>query len=85
MAQRKPAFTPTRRRTTTQPSRFANIPGDELNYIDYKNVKLIRRFLSRYMRIEPRRRTNLTAKQQRDLATALKRARYLALLPFTLS
>jgi small subunit ribosomal protein S18 len=82
---KKPTTNITRRRTTTTPSRFVLTNADELNYIDYKNIRLIRRYLSRYMRIEPRRRTGLTAKQQRDLAKALKRARYMALLPFTLS
>lgn len=82
---KKTTQTTMRRRPTTAPSRFTLTSSDELSYIDYKNVKLIRRFLSRYMRIEPRRRTGLTAKQQRDLTRALKRARYMALLPFTLS
>lgn len=73
-----------RRRTGTTTSRF-NVSTDELQYIDYKNVKLLRRYMSRYMKIEPRRRTGLTAKQQRNLANALKRARFLALVPYTIT
>ncbi|HEY9689368.1 MAG: 30S ribosomal protein S18 [Oscillatoriales cyanobacterium] len=50
--------------------------------IDYKDVDLLRRFITERGKILPRRVTGLTAKQQRDLAVAIKRARILALLPF---
>lgn len=73
-----------RRRTATLTPRNFNVASDELNYIDYKNVRLIRRYMTRYMKIEPRRRSGLTAKQQRNMATAIKRARYMALAPYTL-
>lgn len=73
-----------RRRATTLTPRNYNVSTDELNYIDYKNVRLIRRYMTRYMKIEPRRRSGLTAKQQRDMATAIKRARYMALVPYAL-
>jgi len=51
-------------------------------YFDYKDVKTLQRFVDPYGRIEPASRTGLNAKQQRALATAIKRARHLALLPF---
>jgi small subunit ribosomal protein S18 len=51
--------------------------------IDYKDVSRLRRFVSDRARIEPRRRTGVCAKHQRRLALAIKRARYLALLPYT--
>lgn len=51
--------------------------------IDYKNVSRLRRYVSERGRIEPRRRTGVCAKHQRRLAMAIKRARYLALLPYT--
>ena len=51
--------------------------------IDYKDLALIRRFLSERGRIEPRRKTGVCAKHQRALSTALKRSRHLALLPYT--
>ncbi len=73
-----------RRRVTTLTPRNYNVSTDELNYIDYKNVRLIRRYMTRYMKIEPRRRSGLTAKQQRDMATAIKRARYMAFVPYAL-
>ena len=51
--------------------------------IDYKDVGRLRRFLSDRARIEPRRKLGTCAKHQRLLAVALKRARHLALLPYT--
>ncbi len=62
------------------PRRFKK---DVPNYFDYKDVKTLQRFVDGYGRIEPSSKTGLNAKQQRALATAIKRARHLALLPFT--
>ncbi|HEY9851966.1 MAG TPA: 30S ribosomal protein S18 [Leptolyngbyaceae cyanobacterium] len=50
--------------------------------IDYKDVDLLRKFITERGKILPRRITGLTAKQQRDLTLAIKRARIVALLPF---
>lgn len=50
--------------------------------IDYKDTDLLRKFVTERGKILPRRITGLTAKQQRDLTRAIKRARLLALLPF---
>jgi small subunit ribosomal protein S18 len=50
--------------------------------IDYKDVDLLRKFITDRGKILPRRVTGLTAQQQRDLTTAIKRARIIALLPF---
>lgn len=50
--------------------------------IDYKDVDLLRKFITERGKILPRRITGLTAKQQRDLTIAIKRARLIALLPF---
>lgn len=50
--------------------------------IDYKDVDLLRRFITERGKVLPRRVTGLTAKQQRRLTIAVKRARLLALLPF---
>lgn len=50
--------------------------------IDYKDVDLLRRFITERGKILPRRVTGLTAKQQRHLTVAIKRARLMALLPF---
>jgi len=50
--------------------------------IDYKDVDLLRKFVTERGKILPRRLTGLTAKQQRDLTLAIKRARIVALMPF---
>jgi small subunit ribosomal protein S18 len=51
-------------------------------YFDYKDDKLLRRYIDSYGQIETRAKTGLSAKMQRQLAVAVKRARHLALLPF---
>jgi small subunit ribosomal protein S18 len=51
--------------------------------INYKDVPSLRRYISDRGRIEPRRRTGVCAKHQRTLSVALKRARHIALLPYT--
>jgi small subunit ribosomal protein S18 len=56
---------------------------DKIAYIDYKEPARLRRYVSDRGKIEPRRKTGTCAKHQRALSTALKRARHLALLPFT--
>lgn len=56
--------------------------GAESPKIDYKDVKLLQRFLSERGKIVPARITAVSAKKQRELARAIKRARYLALLPY---
>lgn len=50
--------------------------------IDYKDVKLLQRFLSERGKIVPSRISAVSSKKQRELATAIKRARFLALLPY---
>ena len=50
--------------------------------VDYKNVKLLSRFVSERGKMMPRRITAVSAKKQRELAKAIKRARTLALLPY---
>lgn len=50
--------------------------------IDYKNFYLLRRFITDRGKINPARITRLSAKEQRNLATAIKRARHIALIPY---
>ena len=50
--------------------------------VDYKNVKLLKRFISEKGKILPSRITSVSTKKQRELARAVKRARFLALLPY---
>ena len=54
----------------------------EVKYFDYKDFKTLQRYVNPYGQIETRKKTGLSAKQQRQLTTAIKRARHLALLPF---
>lgn len=56
---------------------------DKIEHIDYKDINMLRRFLSDQAQIESRRRTGTCARHQRRLTTAIKRARYLALVPYT--
>lgn len=55
---------------------------DKVDEIDYKDVDNLRRYVTEHGRIRPRRQTGTCARHQRSLATAIKRARHLALLPF---
>ena len=71
----KPFF----RRRKTDP--FA---GDNAPKIDYKDVRLLSRFVSERGKIVPSRITAVSAKKQRELARAIKRARFLALMPYVL-
>lgn len=56
---------------------------DHVEDIGYKDPAMLRRYISDRGKIEPRRRTGTCAKHQRALAVAVKRARHLALLPYT--
>ena len=73
---RRPFF----RRRKTCPFSGANAPK-----IDYKDAKLLSRFISERGKIVPSRITAVSAKKQRELAAAIKRARFLALLPYVVS
>ncbi len=54
----------------------------EISYFDYKDAKTMQKYINMFGQIEPASKTGLSAKQQRALAVAVKRARHLALLPF---
>ena len=56
---------------------------ENVEEIDYKDVARLKRFVSERSKILPRRVTGTCAKHQRELTTAIKRARHLALLPYT--
>jgi len=55
---------------------------NKITFIDYKDVELLKKFVSPSGRISPRRLTGTCAKSQRELARAVKNARYMALLPY---
>ena len=73
---RRPFF----RRRKTCPFSGANAPK-----IDYKDVKLLQRYISERGKIVPSRITAVSAGKQRELAKAIKRARFMALIPYVLS
>lgn len=59
--------------------------GPQAPKIDYKDVRLLSRFLSERGKIVPSRITAVSGKKQRELAVAIKRARFLALLPYVIN
>lgn len=63
--------------------KVCNFCTDNTTYIDYKEVDQLKRLLSDRGKILPRRKTGTCAKHQRRLSQAVKRARHLALLPYT--
>ena len=56
--------------------------SNNIKYVDYKDIDVLKRFLSPSARMLARRRTDVTAKNQRKLAVAIKRARFMGLLPY---
>jgi small subunit ribosomal protein S18 len=70
---------PFHRRRKTCPFSGQNAPK-----IDYKDMRLLGRYISERGKIVPSRITAVSAKRQRELASAIKRARFLALLPYVL-
>ena len=63
--------------------KFCRFTAEGVTEIDYKDVAIIKELCYRVCKIVPSRITGTSAKYQRQLATAIKRARFLALLPFT--
>ncbi|HEX15871.1 MAG TPA: 30S ribosomal protein S18 [Deltaproteobacteria bacterium] len=75
MARPKPRYYPRKK--------FCRFCADPSLVIDYKNYELLKGFLSERAKIIPRRISGNCAKHQRQLTRAIKRARHVALLPFT--
>ncbi len=65
-----------------RPPRTCPFCAQKAKTIDYKNVELLRRYLTDHGKIKPRRKVGTCARHQRALAVAIKRARHIALLPF---
>lgn len=55
---------------------------NDIQHVDYKDVDLLKQFINPHGRVISRKRTNLTAKQQRAVEAAIKRARFMGLLPY---
>ncbi|MGF1648908.1 MAG: 30S ribosomal protein S18 [Hyphomicrobiaceae bacterium] len=78
-ASSQPVRRPFNRRRKTCP-----FSGDQAPKIDYKDVRLLSRYISERGKIVPSRITAVSAKKQRELSKAIKRARFLGLLPYVI-
>ena len=85
MAQKSNDSRKRRRRPETNPRKKKRIvyKFKEADVVDYKDVALLRKFMSDRGKIRSRRVTGLTPKRQREIANAIKNAREMALLPYT--
>jgi small subunit ribosomal protein S18 len=63
--------------------KYCRFTAEGITEIDYKDLNLLKQYVSETGKIVPSRITGTSAKYQRQLATAIKRARFLALLPYT--
>ena len=63
--------------------KFCRFTAEGVSQIDYKDLETLKQYISETGKIVPSRITGTKAKYQRQLATAIKRARYLALLPYS--
>ena len=70
------------RRTFFRRRRSCPFSGKNAPAIDFKDTRMLQRFISERGKIIPSRITNVSAKKQRELSKAIKRARFLALLPY---
>ena len=71
------------KRQKKQRQKFCVFCKEQVKYVDYKDVSLLRKFVSDRGKIRARRVTGNCAQHQRDVATAVKNAREMALLPYT--
>lgn len=78
MAENEKTFKPRRMKR-----KVCNFCVEKATSIDYKDVPKLRKYLSERSKILPRRITGTCAKHQRQLTTAIKKARHIALVPFT--
>jgi len=72
-----------RRRVVYRRRKICKFTAEGIEYIDYKDVNLLRQFVPERAKILPRRISGNSARHQRMLSEAIKRARHLALLPYT--
>lgn len=70
------------KKQTTRDSRQCLFCTNNVKGVDYKDVELLKNYVDTHMRISKHRKTGVCAKHQRSLANAIKRARFMALLPY---
>jgi len=71
------------RKFNNKKRKFCYFTVNKIKYIDYKDVDLLKKFMNERGKILPRRVTGTCSKYQRKLSVAIKRARQMALLPYT--
>ena len=67
----------------TYKNRQCYFKTNDIKFIDYKNVRLLRKFMTKFNKIVPKYYSGTSLKSQKMVATAIKRARYMALIPYT--
>lgn len=72
-----------RRRVFYRRRKYCKFTAEGIEYIDYKDVRLLQQYILERAKILPRRISGTSSRHQRMLAQAIKRARHLALIPFT--
>ena len=82
-APQRPRMAPRGRQSRARRAKVCQFCVEKIDYIDYKKPELLLPYISPYGKMLSRRRTGVCAKHQRRLAIAIKRARFLALLPYT--
>ncbi|MDX9971222.1 MAG: 30S ribosomal protein S18 [Candidatus Gracilibacteria bacterium] len=68
---------------STYKGRKCHFCEKKIKYIDYKNVKLLRKYVTKYKKIVPKYYSGTCLSHQKNLARAIKNARFMALIPFT--
>lgn len=63
--------------------KFCHFCNKNIKYIDFKDIQILQRFISSYSKIVPRKRSGVCSRHQRKLSQAIKRARFMGLLPYT--
>ncbi len=72
-----------KKKTFFKRRKVCRFSAEHIEYVDYKDVKLLQQYILERAKILPRRISGNSARHQRMVSTAIKRARHLALLPFT--
>lgn len=67
---------------TKQKSKYCYFCVNNIEHIDYKNWQQLKKFTSSYGKIVPKRRSGVCSKHQRKITQSIKRARFMALLPY---
>lgn len=84
-ARAKSAAKKRKKKRRSTPRKVCRLTVDRVVYIDYKDVSMLKHYITERGKIIPRRITGATAKHQRMLTRAIKRARQIAMLPYTAS